>query len=149
MNKTEKNGNPNKIATAPVFKCQMCGHCCHGESTVSMTETEQKAISAALGIPVAELLQKYCVVLKNRVEMKTIDGHCIFYGEDGRCQIHEVKPFPCRQWPLHPSILGDSAAWEAISRDCPGFRKDITYDDVCDWLKGALKKEGFSGGTTR
>ncbi|MEZ0329433.1 MAG: YkgJ family cysteine cluster protein [Dissulfuribacterales bacterium] len=141
MNKTEKNNDSDKSATQPIFECQMCGHCCHGESTVSITDKEQKAIAASIGISVSELLQRYCVVLQNRVEMKTINGHCIFYGEDGRCRIHEVKPFPCRQWPLHSSILGDSAAWEAISRDCPGFRKDITYEEVCNWLKKRASRE--------
>lgn len=132
---TETIKNPNKIKEQPVFRCKMCGHCCHGASTVSMTATEQKTIANWLGISVSDLLQKYCIVLKNRVEMKIINGHCIFYGKDGRCQIHEVKPFPCKQWPLHPSIFSDSAAWKAIFKDCPGFREDLTYEEVCEWLK--------------
>jgi len=124
-----------KDPVQPIFQCQMCGHCCHGKSTVSVSPVEQQAIAGYLGITVSELLNNYCVELKNRVEMKIVNGHCIFYGQDGRCSIHPVKPFPCRQWPLHPSILGDEAAWQAIFTDCPGFRRDVTYKEVCEWLK--------------
>jgi len=38
---------------------------------------------------------------------------CIFYGDNGLCRIHPVKPFDCRHWPLHPSILGDEAPSES------------------------------------
>lgn len=69
--------------------------------------------------------------------MKIEDGHCIFYGNDGLCMIHEVKPFHCRQWPLHPSILGDQGAWEAIKSDCPGFDPDMTYSEACDLVKNS------------
>lgn len=145
MNDTTKDPMSAVEREKTIFRCKMCGHCCHGESTVSMAEWEQQRIADRLGISVSELLERYCVVLKNRVEMKIVDGHCIFYGADGRCQIHEVKPFPCKQWPLHPSILGDPKAWEAIYKDCPGFKKGLTYEEVSEWLKQKIKdKEGAS-----
>ncbi len=75
--------------------------------------------------------EKFLLTKGNRTEMKVIDGHCIFYGNDGLCKIHPVKPFHCRQWPLHPSILGDPNAYEAIKKDCPGFRDDASYEEIC------------------
>jgi len=80
-------------------------------------------------------MERYCVQKKGRVEMKVVDGHCIFYGEDGLCMIHDVKPFQCRRWPLHPGILGDESAWRAIKADCPGFSEDVEYEDVCRFVR--------------
>ena len=100
-----------------------------------MTPVERVNIAAFLNMPEKELLQRYCVVKKNRIEMKVIDGHCIFYGDDGLCMIHPVKPFQCRRWPLHPGILGDEAAWRAIKADCPGFREDVEYEEVCSFVR--------------
>ncbi len=118
-----------------VFTCKCCGHCCHGESTVSMTLEEQLRIADYLSMEAEEFVSKYCVRKGKRMEMKIVDGHCIFYGEDGLCRIHPVKPFHCRRWPLHPSILGDQAAWEAIKADCPGFSEEATYEEVCDLVR--------------
>ncbi len=114
-----------------IFRCRCCGHCCHGSGTVSVAPAEAEAMAAHLGISVDELHRRYLVHKGKRVEMRIVEGHCIFYGKDGLCSIHPVKPFPCRQWPLHPSILGDRAAWEAIRKDCPGFAEDADYEDVC------------------
>jgi len=130
-----------------IFSCKRCGHCCHGESTVSMTRSEQETIASFLGLESSDFLQKFCIKRGNRVEMKVIDGHCIFYGKDGLCKIHEVKPFQCRRWPLHPSILGDPMAWEAIKADCPGFDPKATYEEACELVKKAnnsfeLKESG-------
>ncbi len=116
---------------AKVFECRQCGLCCSGESTVSMTLDEQARIADFLGMTTEELLERYCRVRGNRVEMRVVEGHCVFYGDDGLCRIHRVKPFHCRRWPLHPAILGDQGAWEAIKADCPGFKEGVTWEDVC------------------
>ena len=100
-----------------------------------MTGEEQKKIAAFLGIGTDEMLEKYCVTKPVRTEMKVVDGHCIFYGNDGLCMIHPVKPFNCRRWPLHPSILDDPGAWEAIRKDCPGFSEDASWEDVCSLVR--------------
>ncbi len=121
--------------TDELFSCKMCGHCCQGNSTVSLSASEQNRVAEFLHISREKLLSTYCVIKGKRVEMKVIDGHCIFYGEDGLCAIHPVKPFHCRQWPLHPSILGDQAAWEAIKKDCPGFSDSATYEQVCRLIR--------------
>jgi Fe-S-cluster containining protein len=120
-----------------VFSCKLCGHCCHGNSTVSLSQADQKAIASFLGLTVTDFLQKFCIKKGNRIEMKIVDGHCIFYGDDGLCKIHEVKPFQCKRWPLHPSILKDRRAWNAIKADCPGFDKNARYEDVCELVKRA------------
>jgi len=122
----------------PVFECKRCGHCCHGVATVSLSQDEQEGIARFLGITMDELFERYLVRKGSRVEMQVRDGHCIFYGEDGLCQIHPVKPFHCRRWPLHPSILNDENAWLAIKADCPGFRKDASYREVVRLVRSKI-----------
>lgn len=115
-----------------IFSCKCCGHCCHGESTVSMSDEEQVEIAGFLGVSTETLLNDYCVIKPGRVEMRVVEGHCIFYGDNGLCAIHPVKPFNCRRWPLHPSIKSDISAWNAIKKDCPGFSEDASWEDVCE-----------------
>jgi len=122
-----------------IFSCKCCGHCCHGTSTVSLSEEEQRRIASFLGLSLDDFLNKYCIIKDKRIEMKIVNRHCIFYNEEnGFCNIHPVKPDACRQWPLHPSILYDRGAWEAIRKDCPGFSKNVTYKDVCRLIRSVI-----------
>jgi len=123
--------------TDELFRCQRCGHCCQGQSTVSLSPWEQERIADFLGLEREVFLRDWCVRNGNRVEMKTLEGHCIHYGEDGLCKIHPVKPAHCKRWPLHPSILADRAAWKAIRADCPGFPDDMTYEKACELVRRA------------
>ncbi len=114
-----------------VFECKRCGFCCQGESTVSLSSEEQHQIASFLGLTLEDFLSTYTVKRGKRVEMKTQNGHCIFYDEEkSLCRIHPVKPQPCRQWPLHPSILKDPESFEIIRRTCPGFSEKATWEEV-------------------
>ena len=121
-----------------LFECKCCGHCCHGTATISVSAEEQQEIARFLGVDQDELTRQFLVKKGSRTEMKVVDGHCIFYGDDGLCRIHPVKPFHCKQWPLHPSILGDVNAFEAIKKDCPGFGKNASYEAICRLVKEKL-----------
>ncbi len=119
------------MAEEPIFECKRCGFCCQGESTVSLTSEEQERIASYLGLSLSDFLERYTVSRGKRIEMKTVNGHCIFYDEkESLCKIHPVKPFHCRQWPLHPSILRDQDSFEIIRRSCPGFSPQATWQDV-------------------
>lgn len=73
------------------------------------------------------------------VQMKIVDGHCIFYNEG--CSVHKGRPWRCAQWPLHPSILGDENNYKTIAESCPGIQRDISYTEFCDILR-ILMKDG-------
>ena len=118
-----------------VFECIQCGHCCHGVATVSLTPKEQEKVGEFLGLSLESLFERFLIRNGNRVEMRVVEGHCIFYGPDGLCKIHPVKPFHCKRWPLHPSIIHDKNAWLAIKADCPGFRKDATWEEVVEFIR--------------
>jgi len=132
---------PEGESPSEPFECKRCGFCCQGESTVSLSEEEVRRMAAFLGLSREEFLRRYTVYRGGRLEMRTVDGHCIFYrGEEG-CLVHPVKPDRCRQWPLHPSILKDPENFEIIRSTCPGFREGLTWKELRKWLE-----HGLSGG---
>ena len=120
-----------------IFECVRCGHCCHGVATVALTVEEQKRVGDFLDIAQQELFEEFFIRNGNRVEMRVVDGHCIFFGTNGLCRIHPVKPFHCRRWPLHPSILHDQNAWQAIKADCPGFADDATWEEAVELVRSS------------
>jgi uncharacterized protein len=80
----------------------------------------------------------YWRVRNGIVQMKTVNGHCIFY-KDG-CSVHQGRPWRCAQWPLHPSILIDRANLEIIRESCPGINQDMSYEAFCQILSEMEKK---------
>ena len=120
-------------SVAEIFSCTRCGYCCHGETTVSLDESDQRRMIKALDSSEEEVQRRYWRRTGKTVQMKTIDGHCIFY-KDG-CTVHKGRPWRCGQWPLHPSILSDENNFHTIADSCPGIKKDIGYEKFCQILK--------------
>lgn len=121
------------MSVAKIFSCIRCGFCCHGETTVSLDESDQKRMIDVLNMPAKEVGQRYWRMTGRVVQMKIVDGHCIFY-KDG-CTVHKGRPWRCGQWPLHPSILFDENNFHTIADSCPGIKKDIGYEKFCQILK--------------
>ncbi len=120
-----------------IFDCKQCGFCCHGETTVSLDDNDVKQMCDYLQLPFEEVKEKYLRVTGTVIQMKTVDGHCIFFKEN--CSVHPGRPWRCRQWPLHPSILSDQANFTAIASSCPGIKKEMGYKVFCQKLKELLK----------
>jgi Fe-S-cluster containining protein len=116
-----------------IFSCKRCGYCCHGETTVSLNEKDQERMIKALNMPEEQVKKNFWRLTGKTVQMKTIDGHCVFY-DDG-CKVHNGRPWRCGQWPLHPSILSDENNFLTISDSCPGINKDISYEKFCQILR--------------
>ncbi len=115
------------------YQCEGCGYCCHGETTVSLNSEDVKRMSKYLQISSDELKENYLRESGNVVQMKIVDGHCIFYKEG--CTVHPGKPWRCSQWPLHPSLLDDKSNFKIISDSCPGINKEMSYEDFCAQMK--------------
>lgn len=122
-----------------IFKCKQCGYCCQGETTVSLDENDVERMVEYIGLPFEQVKEKYLRVTGNVIQMKTVDGHCIFY-RDG-CSVHPGRPWRCGQWPLHPSILTDKANLQSIRESCPGLSKDMEYDEFCQKLVTLLEEK--------
>jgi Fe-S-cluster containining protein len=122
-----------------IFTCSQCGYCCQGETTVSLDEKDQKRMVEELGLSVDEVREKYWRVTANVVQMKTVDGHCIFYKEG--CTVHKGRPWRCAQWPLHPSMLADENNYKTISESCPGINTEISYEEFCRKLQELIDEQ--------
>lgn len=122
-----------------IFQCTRCGFCCHGESTVSLDDNDQENMCKALGMPREKVADTYWRITGNVVQMRVVEGHCIFYS-DG-CTVHQGRPWRCAEWPLHPSILDDENNFLTISESCPGIKKEIGYQKFCRILREILKQQ--------
>lgn len=130
---------PHRISD--IFACACCGFCCHGETTVSLDERDQERMIKSLGLTREEVREQYWRVTGSVVQMQTRDGHCIFYDQKIGCTVHEGRPWRCRQWPLHPSMLSDENNYRTITESCPGFKQGISYLQFCQIL-GSLLAQG-------
>ena len=119
-----------------IFSCIRCGYCCHGQTTVSLNADDRKRMVHFLGEPVDKVRRDFWRVSGATVQMKTTDGHCVFY--DNGCKVHQGRPWRCRQWPLHPAILVDENNFLTIRESCPGINKDISYQHFCEILKSLI-----------
>lgn len=121
-----------------IFVCQGCGHCCQGQTTVSLDRADIERMISFLKLPFEQVKEKYLRISGSIVQMKIVDGHCIFY-KDG-CTIHPGKPWRCSEWPLHPSILKDEANFSAISESCAGINEELRYEEFCRKFSDYLGK---------
>jgi len=122
-----------------IFACERCGYCCQGETTVSLDADDQQRMIEELGLSREEVAEKYWRITGNVVQMKIVDGHCIFY--DNGCTVHIGRPWRCAQWPLHPSILGDENNFKTIRDSCPGINQKISYADFCKILSKLMEEQ--------
>ncbi|MDR2551048.1 MAG: YkgJ family cysteine cluster protein [Desulfobulbus sp.] len=127
-----------------IFACARCGFCCQGETTVSLDRHDQDRMVAALHMSREEVAAKYWRITGSVVQMQIRDGHCIFYHPDQGCTVHEGRPWRCRQWPLHPSMLAEEANFLTITTSCPGFAQEMEYEEFCRIFR-ALLAQGDAG----
>ncbi|MCF6238921.1 MAG: YkgJ family cysteine cluster protein [Candidatus Marinimicrobia bacterium] len=124
-----------------IFTCKRCGYCCHGETTVSLDRNDQERMVHALTQSRDAVAQKFWHVTGTIVQMKTVDGHCIFFDENTGCTVHQGRPWRCGQWPLHPSILTDRANFETIRESCLGLNKELSYEEFCVLFQQLLDED--------
>ena len=80
-----------------------CGNCCRPRGYVRLKDGEAESIAAFLGESVHVFVEKYTRLTTDRSGLTLIDREdrgCIFLGKDALCQIQDVKPAQCRDFPL-------------------------------------------------
>lgn len=127
-----------------IFTCRQCGFCCHGETTVSLDADDQQRMIDHLQLPREEVSRRFWRVSGAMVQMRVTDHHCIFYARG--CSVYHGRPWRCAQWPLVPALLLDEANYQTISESCPGFNRDLSYQEFCRILKRILQDQS-SGDT--
>lgn len=129
------------------FCCKQCGFCCQGETTISLTIKDQQRMQQYLGLDHDQLAKKYWRRTGHIVQMKTVDGHCVFY-RDG-CSVHPGRPWRCAQWPLVPALLNSAEDFNIIKESCPGIRPELSYAEFSEalqhYLARRLDEEDFLG----
>ncbi len=93
-----------------------------------------------------ELIERYLRVTSGQIQMKIVDGHCIFYDKNIGCKVHLGRPWRCRQWPLHPALLKDGSNFSIIAESCPGLQNDMQYEEFSHLLKEILVQKEADGG---
>jgi Fe-S-cluster containining protein len=131
-NDSSDSSHSEKVLAGELFCCTRCGFCCQGETTVSLNDDDQKRMLAALAISREEAEKQYWRVTGSTVQMKTVDGHCIFHRRHG-CEIHHARPTRCAQWPLIEQ-LADPDNFAIISSSCPGLNKSLPHALFCRYF---------------
>lgn len=121
-----------------IFKCTQCGFCCHGETTVSLDQEDQRRMIEALDKNLDEVAAKYWRKNDSTIQMKTVEGHCIFYNSG--CTVYQGRPWRCAQWPLVPALLDDEDNFLIIRDSCPGINKELCYEEFREILARHLAK---------
>jgi len=83
------------------FKCQQCGNCCRQPGFVEIKAGEAERIAEYLSMDLYDFTQNECEIQgRQRLVLKKSESDaCIFLKEDNMCQIHEVKPEQCQDFP--------------------------------------------------
>jgi len=117
------------------FSCAGCGDCCTGApGFVWVNKAEIEALSAVLGVDVAEFERRYVRkvgIRKSLVEWS--NGDCVFFdGEKRVCQVYSARPRQCRTWPFWTSNLGSPEAWQETARRCRGCNRGrlVPLDEI-------------------
>ena len=91
-----------------VFKkvdCLHCANCCKTTPAL-VTRPDAKRIAKHLSIPPKTFIRKYLLEDING-ELMIARVPCTFLNEDNTCQIYEVRPQACREYP-HTNQFGFS-----------------------------------------
>jgi Fe-S-cluster containining protein len=98
------------------FDCTRCNQCCRIHTQgVRVTLEEAGALARRAGIETAEVLRETDMA----VDYHLMPQPCRFLEESG-CSVHDIKPFVCREYPLHfRKTRGEEISWVIITA-CPG-----------------------------
>lgn len=126
--------------TEEAFECQMCGHCCHGEGGIVLTEKDRTRLADYLDISIEELIARYSEKRGGKLHLTTgDDGYCFFFKEG--CSIHPGRPDICRAWPYFRGNLVDAMSWEMIQDYCPGVNPKAGHKEFVRQGKQYLRDE--------
>jgi len=126
--------------TIEAFECKMCGHCCHGEGGIVMTQKDQSRLANHLDISVEELVEKYIHERGDKLHLNSgEEGYCIFFKEG--CGVHPGRPDICRAWPYFRGNLIDETSWQMIQEYCPGVNPKAGHKEFVRQGRDYLRNE--------
>lgn len=104
--------------------CTLCdGFCCCGESGyIWLSKKEIEHIAAFKNMTITGFLSTFCIKEGYKYSLKEQDAEelgvaCIFFDlESKRCQIYEVRPKQCRDFPFWESFKQQT---QEVLKECP------------------------------
>lgn len=85
-----------------VWKCHRCGNCCRVDGYVRLRSGEAELLAEAMGLSEREFIDKYTRLTADRQCLSLTekqDGSCIFLSSNSTCEINDLKPVQCRNFP--------------------------------------------------
>jgi Fe-S-cluster containining protein len=115
------------------FECVPgCGLCCYATPAASSTELGP-LIRLDPGAPVLEAAPGFA-----RIGARPDGGACHFLRES-RCRAYSVRPFPCREFPIHVHV--GSRAQASLVLTCPGVSLSVLGPDAPEFASPGLEAE--------
>jgi len=106
--------------------CERCNAlCCRGEGYVFLNKYDIDNISSFLGLDVGQFVKLYTkkVMYDKKISLVNlkIEGElrCVFLDEFNRCEIYEVRPRQCREFPFWKSLKDKNVT--QLAKLCPGI----------------------------
>ncbi len=106
--------------------CKQCkALCCKGEGYVFLSKYDIDNISSFLGLDVGQFVKLYTrkAVYGKKVSLVNlkINGElrCVFLDKFNRCEIYEVRPNQCREFPFWKSLKNKNGT--QLAKLCPGI----------------------------
>lgn len=130
------------------WSCIGCGACCSGRFAVQLNPRDEATLRALdleprLGLALDDVLVygEPGPLPGERPWLRTRDGHCVFLGSDGRCNLHrhfgaEAKPEACRAFPFEPIRTPDGPLLR-YRPECSGQVRTATTGASLDAARAA------------
>lgn len=123
------------------FECRRCGHCCHGEGGIVLTQKDLLRLAAHLGLAPEDFVEAHATRKGDRLHLGVReDGWCVFFA-DG-CGVHPARPDICRAWPYFRGNLMDAASWEMSLEYCAGINPSLPHEEFVRQGLCELKSQG-------
>jgi Fe-S-cluster containining protein len=128
------------------WSCRGCGSCCTSDYDLGPVEAEvvDDLTEAGIGGLWAPAAAGWIEHRRDGAYLATVDGHCVFLREDGRCAVHALlggarKPGFCREFPYH--LVEDLVGWVAVIRPtCRGFHHSVRDGEPVEDQLEAIKE---------
>lgn len=131
------------MPSAIAFTCRRCGHCCHGEGGIVLSQGDITRLAAHLQLEPAEMLARYARFVSGKYRLITgSDQYCVFYKEG--CGVHPGRPDVCRAWPYFRGNIIDPASHAMAAEDCPGINRDVPHAEFARQGREYLTRHGLS-----
>jgi len=77
--------------------CLACGNCCRTTPAI-LLKSDIKRIAKHLNLPPKTFIKKYTITdINGEISLSSVP--CMFLNEDNTCQVYEIRPRACREYP--------------------------------------------------